>query len=153
MLTTPPASADQTAILTFRLDAQLYGLPVDEVVEVAAMVECLRVPGAPDAVLGIANRHGKMLPMLDLRRIFNHEAAPVTSSTFFIVAACAGRLAGLVVDEVQQVEYVYFSENVPAAGKTIRGIITHKEQLIQVLALPGIWEAFLFNEAGFEDND
>jgi purine-binding chemotaxis protein CheW len=152
MLTTPPASADQTAILTFRLDEQLYGLPIDEVVEVAAMVELMHVPGAPDALLGIANRHGRMLPLLDLRRVFNHEAAPITPSTFFIVAAHAERLAGLVVDEVRQVEYVHFSENLRTTGKTIRGIITHKEQLIQIIALSGIWEAY-FNDAGLEEND
>lgn len=148
----PADDFSQTAILTFSLGSQLYALPIEDVIEVAAMVERVILPDAAPEILGVVNRRGAVLPLLDLRRVFRQEAAPVSSSTLFIVAAHQARLAGLVVDEVRQVEYVAPAQNAPTAGKYIRGIISHKQQLIQVISLPSILAAFLDHEAAFEGN-
>jgi|FLYN01.1.fsa_nt_gi purine-binding chemotaxis protein CheW len=123
-------------VLTFRLADQLYAAPIDYVVEVASMVELTTLPNSPPGVLGIANRHGSVLPVLDLRRVFELETAPVDSSTLFVVVTHDGQMVGLVVDEVHQVEYVNLDERRATAGKYIRDIVSHKGQLVQLIAVP-----------------
>jgi purine-binding chemotaxis protein CheW len=136
----PQREADVLPFLTFSLGKQLYALPIDQVVEVVAMVELVTVPDTPPAFLGAANRRGSVLPVLDLRPVFQQEATPITPATLFIVAADGKREAGLVVDEVLQV--VYFSSD-QVSGASVReqfvlGIIPHQDQLVQFIALPAL---------------
>jgi purine-binding chemotaxis protein CheW len=140
--------APETALfplLIFLLGEQHYALTIDDVVEVAAMVELTTVPDAPPEMLGIANRRGTLVPLLDLRRVFKQSNAPVNSATLFIVAMFEQQLIGLVVDEVQQVKYVDPEQlwKTPTMGKYIRGMISHKNQLLQIIALPTLFDTFV----------
>jgi len=123
-------------VLTFRLGEQPYAVAIEDVVEVASMVELTTMPDRPPFMMGIANRHGTMLPIFDLRQIFEQEAASVDSYTLFIVAAHHGQMVGLVVDEVHQVEFIDTGERQPTAGKYIRDIVSHKGHLVQLISLP-----------------
>jgi chemotaxis signal transduction protein len=88
--------------------------------------------------------------MLDLRQVFKRESAPVLPSTLFIVVENAASRAGLVVDDVQQVEYISSAhlEGASVPGRYIRGIMSHKSQLIQLISLPPLWESFLVSQVG-----
>jgi chemotaxis signal transduction protein len=90
-----------------------------------------------------------MLPILDLRRVFKQPEQPVTSATLFIVAAGGGREVGLVVDEVQQVEYAdsLNLQDAPASSQYIHGIISYKGELIPIISLPNLLDTFLSGEA------
>lgn len=145
-----PSESETAAILTFTLGPQFYALPIEDVVEVAAMVERVLLPDTRPEILGVVNRRGAILPLLDLRLVFKQPASPVTSATLFIVAQQDTKLVGLVVDEVQQVEYIPATKNAPTSGKIIRGIISHKEQLIQIISLPMIVATFLQDELAIE---
>jgi purine-binding chemotaxis protein CheW len=142
----------QLPVLTFSLGAQTFALLIEDVIEAAAMVELVDLPDARPEILGLANRRGRMLPMLDLRRVFKQPAQPVTSATLFIVAAGGGREVGLVVDEIQQVEYAdsLNLQDAPASSKYIHGIISYKGELIPIISLPNLLNAFLSEEAAEE---
>ena len=124
-------------ILTFALGEQYYALAIEAVVEVAAMVELISTIDERVEVLGIANRHGEVLPVLDLRLVMKSEALPINEWTLFVVAVHDGKSVGLVVDEVQQVEYIPAVQvhESSASGKYIHGIISYKQRLIQLVAL------------------
>ena len=47
------------ALLVFKVENQLYGLPVTHVVRIIEMVTITSLPGAPDLIEGIINFHGK----------------------------------------------------------------------------------------------
>lgn len=130
-------SLEMIPILTFALGEQYYALVIDAVVEVAAMVELTTTTDARPEVLGIANRHGEVLPVLDLRVAMKSQASPIDEWTLFIVAVYEGISIGLVVDEVQQVEYIPAAQvhESSASGKYIHGIISYKQRLIQLVAL------------------
>jgi purine-binding chemotaxis protein CheW len=83
-------------VLTFRLANQHYALPIEQVLEVAAMVSITTVPDAPPAMLGLANRHGEVLPIIDMRKAFRLPTSEITVATMFIVAEshAGGRLRG-----------------------------------------------------------
>ena len=124
-------------ILTFALGEQYYALAIEAVVEVAAMVELISTIDERVEVLGIANRHGEVLPVLDLRLVMKSEALPINEWTLFVVAVHDGKSVGLVVDAVQQVEYIPAVQvhESSASGKYIHGIISYKQRLIQLVAL------------------
>src|SRR3954469_15969975 len=104
----PTTSSDaiRLPLLTFRLGEGRYALLIEDVVEVAAMVDMLSLPTERPEILGFINRRGSILPLVDLRLVFNQPSAPITSATVFIVAAGGNKQFGLVVDVVEQVEYV-----------------------------------------------
>lgn len=139
---------DRLPILTFGLGSLTYALLVEDVVEVEAMVELLPILDAPSEVLGLVNRHGMILPLLDLRLVFKQPASPVSSLSLFIVVAHNKRQVGLVVDEVHQVEYIptVELEEALSSGKHIRGIINHKSELIPVIALAPLMATFLADQ-------
>jgi len=56
-------------LLTFRLERDRYAVPVAAVAEVAPAGRVHAVPRAPATVLGLAERRGRMLAVLDLPRL------------------------------------------------------------------------------------
>jgi purine-binding chemotaxis protein CheW len=77
MLTKKPVrEADRQPVLTFTLGDGIYALPIEEVIEVAAMVELIPLADAPPEILGMVNRHGEIMPVLDLRQVFKQPAPP-----------------------------------------------------------------------------
>jgi chemotaxis signal transduction protein len=133
-------------VLTFRVADQRCALPVADVLEVMAMVELTPLPDAPPALMGLANRHGEILPMLDMRRVFGHVPLTVTLSTLFIVAQQAERRVGLVVDEVYRVHYLHENRVQPAqGGRYITRVASDGEHMWQILALQPLLSAYLDN--------
>lgn len=134
-----------TPILLLSIADQYYALLISDVVEVAAMVELIKLPDAAPEFLGVADRHGAVLPILDLRHIFAQTAAPVTASTLFVVANHESQLVGLVIDDVHQVEYIAREhlQFTSTFGKHIRGIISNRERLILVIALDTLFATYL----------
>lgn len=145
--------SDRIPVLTFRLGEQDYALQIADVVEVAAIVELMQVAGMPDAILGIANRHGTPLPIIDLRRIFTKTIPTVDSNTLFIVVQAGERKAGLVVDEVYQVDYTASDQlqTSHTAGKLIHSIMSNRGNLAQVIAVSPLLDTYLNEQiASFE---
>src|SRR2546429_38607 len=52
-----------------RVSGEEYALPVDDVLEVADIGEIAAVPGATDAVLGVRNLRGHVLPVVELATV------------------------------------------------------------------------------------
>ncbi len=127
-------------LLTFRLGERRYALLIEDVVEVAAMVDMLSIPAEHAGILGYVNRRGVILPLLDLRTIFKQPITPITSASVFIVAAGGNKQVGLVVDAVEQVEYVdalQLSDTL-ASSPYLHGIISHHDDMISIIALPSL---------------
>jgi chemotaxis signal transduction protein len=138
MMDNPNPEAEQQPFLTFSLGSQRYALPVEQVVEVAAMVEVASVPDSPPEFLGVVNRHGNVLPMLDLRPLFQQKATPLTPQTLFIVATYGGQQVGLVVDDVNQVESFSIERSLHMGETFIQSVVPHRDYLIQIITLPAL---------------
>lgn len=134
-------------LLTFRLAKQFYALAVDNVIEVAAMVAVTQLPDTSAAFLGIANRHGEALPMLDLRHSFNLPTEAINTSTLFIVVETQNKRFGLIVDEIFQVKYIQETAFQAAhrEGRHISYVISDGERLYQQLDLTSLLAAYLNN--------
>ncbi|MEL6526461.1 MAG: chemotaxis protein CheW [Chloroflexota bacterium] len=135
---------EQHALLTFRLSDQYYALRIQHVLEVAAMVEYDKLANADEALLGIANRHGDPLPLLDMRAVFGMSAIAVDVNTLFIVVQTSGYPVGLVVDEVEQVRYVPLNAFRSArAGTYITHLVSTDDQLFQLVDLDTLLQQYV----------
>ena len=68
-------SAGTDLLLIVRLDGGRYALPLACVSDMAKCGPLRPVPGAPECVLGLAERHGRVVTVLDLARLVGE--APV----------------------------------------------------------------------------
>lgn len=135
-------------VITFRAADQWYALQIDDVVEVAGMVELVHTANVASEVIGVADRHGTILPILDFRRVLGQAEVSIDINTLFIVVRHEDQLAGIIVDEVHQVEYLDFNlinRGTSTFGKYIRGIISHRERVVQIVALAPLFDAYLSN--------
>jgi purine-binding chemotaxis protein CheW len=105
----PEAPAAATRIetwVTFALAGEIFALPVASVLEILRVASITRVPHAPRVVRGVTNMRGKVLPVVDLRVRLGMEAAEITPQSRILVASTRGRLLGLLVDAVKQVDRI-----------------------------------------------
>ncbi len=89
--------------LTLVLGETEYGIEILKVREIIGMMEITQVPRTPELVRGVMNLRGKIIPVLDLRRIFGMEATPDADETRTIVVDTGGIEIGIVVDRVREV--------------------------------------------------
>lgn len=101
----PPAADGAAAggVVVFRLGAARYALPMAAVAEVGRWIAPTRVPGAPEWVTGLANWRGRVLPVLDLRRLLGAATAATGVRTRLIVLITGGLSVGLLADSVEGV--------------------------------------------------
>lgn len=98
------AAADTSQrFLTFRVDAQLYALPSEDVSEVIRVPEMARVPQGPAALLGIANLRGSVLPIASLSEMLGRKGPSDLASARAIVLDVGAPVA-IVVDSVATLE-------------------------------------------------
>ena len=60
----------------------------------------VRVPKAPDCVFGVINFRGDIIPVLDLKQIFNSEPTKYNEFTVIIIAKTNEKTFGMIVDQV-----------------------------------------------------
>ncbi len=91
------------ALVVFSLDDERYALPLVRVQRTIRVVAITLLPKAPAIVLGIVDVGGTVIPVIDIRKRFNHPPRPVHLSDHLIVATTGKRTVALLVDEAQGV--------------------------------------------------
>ncbi len=125
---------DAIPILAFYVGEQAYALRISDVLEVAAMVELLPMPQAAPEVLGLANRHGEVLPLLDMRLLMGVPQQQVTANTFFVVVEHEEQRLGLVVDQINLVKYfaAHDFQRVPSSAY-VKSIVNDGGTILQII--------------------
>ena len=96
-------SADQHNLVTFRLEQQVYALPIASIFKIIDMVAITPLPQVNHAIEGIINVHGETVPIINLRRHLNMPQAPFKLHTHIILVQNGGPTFGLIVDQVMDV--------------------------------------------------
>ncbi len=87
-------------VLTFQINAETYCFDVMNVVSIDQKSHVTESPLAPQHVLGVINLRGQIIPVIDLRKLFQMtKAAENRESCSIFIETEAGRL-GCVVDSV-----------------------------------------------------
>lgn len=87
-----------TELVVFLLDDRRYALPLAVVDRVIRSVEVTTLPNAPSVVHGAINVHGRVLPVLNVRKRFHLPEREITPADWFLLAHTDRRLLALVVD-------------------------------------------------------
>ncbi len=96
--------SDDLQLVVFTLDGRRYGLELSSVERVFPMVAVSPLPQGPAIALGIVNVHGRIVPVVDVRRRFGLPGRDYGLSTQLLVARTARRVLALPVDEVIGIE-------------------------------------------------
>lgn len=95
------------SFLTFKLDDEVFGINVQQVLEILEVVPITKVPGSPKCMRGVINLRGSILPVIDTRTKFKMTDTVYTIDTCIIVLSIANNnetlLVGAIVDSVQKV--------------------------------------------------
>jgi purine-binding chemotaxis protein CheW len=98
-----PAEQERVPYLGFFLDSEVYGLPLEQLREVARLTRIRRVPGAPSGVAGLVNLRGEIICALDVRTILGLAARAAADSAIFVALRGFGDPLGLVVDSIADI--------------------------------------------------
>jgi purine-binding chemotaxis protein CheW len=131
----PAASAGSAhAWCTFKLAGGDYGVELSRVQEVLRPQPVTRLPLAPPAIAGLINLRGRIVPVVDPRRVLGGEAGP--PSGFVVVSAADGPVA-LLVDAIGDVRRADPASPPPSLPAAIgRGESDDAPLIARTLALP-----------------
>ena len=90
-------------LLTFKLDDQEYALKTVDVVQVTRMVAMVRPPKASEFIEGMFNLRGKVIPVVDIRKLFGFPAKTHDLNTQLLIAQSDAHTLALAVDVVSEV--------------------------------------------------
>jgi len=89
--------------LTFISAELVYGIPIDNVVEIITNPGITSLPMVPSYVKGIMNLRGQIVPIIDIRQIMNKPVNEDVAITCVIILEIDSISIGVLVDTVLQV--------------------------------------------------
>lgn len=135
-------ASDELQLVVFDLAGEHYGVDIESVREIIRAQEITHIPGAPDAVEGVINLRGRVIPVVDLRKRFNLMVTLETSQSRIVVIEIAEDEVGVWVDAVTEVLRIPASsvEKTSALVKTadssyLEGIAKVDDRLMMILNL------------------
>ena len=92
-----------TQYVVFSINQQIFGIEILKIKEVLSYRKITPLPQVEEFVRGIINLRGAIIPVFDLREKFNLPAKEYTKFHVIIVVEIAGRIMGVIVDEISDV--------------------------------------------------
>ena len=93
---------DTIELISFEIAGQEFCIDIRSVREIRGWTPATRMPHAPPYVLGVINLRGSVMPVLDLRSRLGLGETEASLRHVFVVVQDGERLAGLMVDAVQE---------------------------------------------------
>lgn len=118
-------AAEQTQFLTFVLDKETFAVGILAIKEIIEYHDLTTVPMMPDAVRGVINLRGSVVPVIDLAVRFGRKPTNVGKRTCIVIVEVntgESQVIGVIVDAVNQVLEIPASdiEPPPPFGARIR---------------------------------
>lgn len=116
--------------LTFRLEQELFGVPIHTVLEVLDYVPTTKIPGSKSILKGVINLRGAVVPVADIRVKFGMSATVQSPNTCIIVVnvdtltKVGQTTVGILADQVMEVTDLA-SSNIQQPPEMGTGIPAH----------------------------
>lgn len=91
------------SLVAFKINTEEFAVDIGSVQEINRAVEVTRIPNSPPHVQGVMNLRGKIIPVVDLRRLLGFQARTSDKQSRIIVIDIGGVVAGFLVDSVSEV--------------------------------------------------
>ena len=137
-----PTEATTRQLVVFTLGSEEYALPIRQVHEIIRYTEPRSVAAEAGWVRGVISLRGKIVPVYDLAARLGIEAGEPAEGGKIVIVETATDMAGVVVDDVEEVLTVEESQldAVPAAGSaSIEAIAKIDDRLVILLDPEGIF--------------
>lgn len=108
-------AASERQFVTFNVAGEMFAVPMGPVQEIIRVPDVARMPLAPPALDGLSNLRGRVLPIVNLRRLFHTDERANDDATRALVINL-GQPLGFVVDRVASVVNVEPAEIEPATA-------------------------------------
>ncbi len=138
--TASPSNERVTSFVAVRLGGETFGLPLEGVREFAATPHVTPVPGGPPDLLGLVNRRGEVVPLLDLRGALGLPTGGDAGAHIAFVES-GGAPLGLAVEDVLGVwsppasELMAAPSGANAGGESVRAAASYGGQTLAILDL------------------
>lgn len=125
------------SLLVLALGEGRYALPLRAVDRVVRMAAITPLPKAPDAVLGVINLQGRVIPVINMRRRFRLPEREIALTDQLVVAHTARRPVALVADAVLDViacppQSLVAAEDVVPGIEYVEGVVKLEDGLILI---------------------
>jgi len=90
-------------VVGFRIGNETYGVRIASVREIVRVPEITSVPNAPEAIEGVINLRGKIIPVMDLRKRFGAKEVVSDKRNRILVVELENKLLGLIVSAASEV--------------------------------------------------
>ena len=138
-------------LVTFVLGQEEFAVDISSVREINRMLQITSVPQAPECVHGIINLRGRIIPVIDLSKVFNWPPVQLNQNSRIIVVEVRGRTLGFTVDRVNEVMRLDRSliEPAPDMGNQIdrayvEGVGKMNDRLVILLNLGVLFSSDIF---------
>ena len=135
---------DALQLVSFEIGVEEYAIPILAVQEINRLMPITTVPHSPEAVEGVINLRGRIIPVIDMRKRFGLESAADQDDARIIVVevGAEARVIGFIVDRVHEVLRLDSSivDTAPLTGASInadyiRGVGKLEDRLLILLDL------------------
>jgi purine-binding chemotaxis protein CheW len=129
--------------LVFTLAGTRYAIPSENVLEIGRVGAITSVPNVPSWMLGVTNRRGDILSIVDFREFLELEPSSRETERMLVVRTVGDEvMTGLIIDQVNGMLYLEPDQiKAPAApfearaAQYLKGLCEQKGELVAVLDL------------------
>lgn len=144
-------------LLSFTLEGDYYAIDINQVQEIRAVGRVRSLPNIPEHCVGVIDFRNSMVPIIDLRKLFNYENTTIDGQTVMIVVNISTGshhfLVGIIVDSVSDVITIDPDKmkQSPQFGSKInvnfmQGMFRHDDHIVVLLTLEAVFAADEMNE-------
>ncbi|MDQ0252134.1 purine-binding chemotaxis protein CheW [Sphingomonas kyeonggiensis] len=101
-------------IVTFSLAQQTFGIDMRALIEIREWDEPTPLPNVPGFIKGVTNLRGNVIPVVGLAERLGWEPSAIHARSCVLVVNIAGKQAGFLVDEVNDIVAIGETEIQPA---------------------------------------
>jgi purine-binding chemotaxis protein CheW len=98
------SDADCIKVVEFALGSEIYGIELEYLNEIYPLKDLTPLPCAPSFVVGIINVRSEILPVIDLKKIFDLPPTESSDLQKVIVVHAAGMILGILADAIVGVQ-------------------------------------------------
>lgn len=134
--------------LTFYLGEEQYGIAIDRIKEIIAIMKVTNVPKTPAYMRGVINLRGSIIPVVDTRLRFGMETKEEDMHTAIVIVEVDKVNIGFIVDRVEEVASIESSKlsEPPKFGNNIDtdficSMAQMEENVVMILDVLKLFEA------------
>lgn len=144
------ASSEVEQLLTFKLEDEVFAIEIARVREVLEYTQLTKVPRTPDFLRGVINLRGNVIPVVDLRRMFQMGSTEASVNACIIIVEVEldseEMILGVLADSVQEVLELPRGqiEKPPKFGarlenKFLKGMGRREDHLLMILSIDEVF--------------